>query len=412
MQAMSRRYEFWKTPDELQNAADRMSGGCFTNVSRALQNNLAKIYNAKNHIYSENFKLKFCTCAQSMALGTHTKFQLEILIRGTIFAIHKFGENILESSLNVSETSPRYLTVVRPWSWKGSDLMCHHSVKLAISLNVGFLDSLHDPSAYVTPHDISDVAIPVHKHPLTAPPGFFLSPVSRVSTVWQDTVFSPLPSDSSGQSPVQWSTPGPGSVVDSSLGNQVPAKDIPQVVDGCFLWRTHTCRARHSMLAGMSAVSPKPMLTGTHISWSAILWEWRHPRILRQHHRRMRMAVSVMITSQDEGPTWAWICVAPNVPAGKLWRVAWCADQLLDHTPNDVTQKPQTCDVILSSMGEVRLWRGASYKCWNDDFWLETRAIFSTYRTPQILPNGIRTLGAMSHVGTLTSCVQLPLNSP
>ena len=64
-----------------------------------------------------------------------------------------------------------------------TDLMCHHSVKLTFSLRVGFLDSLHDPSAYVTPHDISDVAIPVHKHPLTPPPGFFLSPVSRVSTV-------------------------------------------------------------------------------------------------------------------------------------------------------------------------------------------------------------------------------------
>ena len=87
IQAMSRRYEFWKTPDDLQNAADRMG----------------------------------------------------------------------------------YLTVVRQWSWKGSDLICRYSVKLAISLSVGFLDCLHDPSAYVTPHDISDVVIPVHKHPLTAP---------------------------------------------------------------------------------------------------------------------------------------------------------------------------------------------------------------------------------------------------
>ena len=32
--------------------------GCFTIVSQALQNNLAKIYNAKNHIQAENFKLK------------------------------------------------------------------------------------------------------------------------------------------------------------------------------------------------------------------------------------------------------------------------------------------------------------------------------------------------------------------
>ena len=34
-----------------------------------------------------------------MALGTHTKFHLQILT-----AIHKFQENILESSQNISET--------------------------------------------------------------------------------------------------------------------------------------------------------------------------------------------------------------------------------------------------------------------------------------------------------------------
>ena len=38
---------------------------------------------------------------------TCTNFQLEILIRSTISAIHKFRENILESSRNVSETTPR-----------------------------------------------------------------------------------------------------------------------------------------------------------------------------------------------------------------------------------------------------------------------------------------------------------------
>ena len=87
-------------------------GGCFTNVPRALQNNLAKIHNTRNHIYDQNFKLKLCTCAQSMALGTRTKFQLEILITSTISAIHKFRENILESSRNVSETTPRLPCVV------------------------------------------------------------------------------------------------------------------------------------------------------------------------------------------------------------------------------------------------------------------------------------------------------------
>ena len=81
-------------------------GGCFTNVSRALQNNLAKIYKARNDIYGENFKLKLCTCDQSMALGTRIKFQLEIFIKRTISAIHKFRENILESLRNISETTP------------------------------------------------------------------------------------------------------------------------------------------------------------------------------------------------------------------------------------------------------------------------------------------------------------------
>ena len=75
-------------------------------VSRALQNNLAKIHNARNHIYGENFMLKLCTCAQTIALGSRTKFQLEIIITCTISVIHKFPENILESSRNVSETTP------------------------------------------------------------------------------------------------------------------------------------------------------------------------------------------------------------------------------------------------------------------------------------------------------------------
>ena len=96
------------------------------------------------------------------------------------------------------------------------------------------------------------------------PPGFFPSPVCRASTVSRDTAVSPLLSDSSGQSRARWSIQGPGSVADSSLGDYVPALEIPQVVAVCFLWWTHICRARHSMRAGTSAVLPKPMLTGTH----------------------------------------------------------------------------------------------------------------------------------------------------
>ena len=64
-----------------------------------------KIYNDRIHIYGENFKVKLCTCAQSMALGTCTKFLLEILVSSTISAIHTFQENILKNSQNISETT-------------------------------------------------------------------------------------------------------------------------------------------------------------------------------------------------------------------------------------------------------------------------------------------------------------------
>ena len=82
---------------------------CFTNVLWALQNNLAKIHYAWNHIYGENFKLTICTYAQSMALDTRTKCQLEILTGSTLSAIHNFWENILESSRDISETTPKLI---------------------------------------------------------------------------------------------------------------------------------------------------------------------------------------------------------------------------------------------------------------------------------------------------------------
>ena len=48
-------------------------------------------------------------CAQSMALGTRTKFQLEILTINVISGIVCFRKIILESSRNVSETTPGLL---------------------------------------------------------------------------------------------------------------------------------------------------------------------------------------------------------------------------------------------------------------------------------------------------------------
>ena len=119
-------------------------GGCFTNVLRALQNSLAKIYNTRKHIFGENFKLKLCACAQSMALGTRTKFKFEILIRSMIPAIHNFRENILESSRNIIETTPWFLmspgqkqNLYQPCRicrflfsiWKDINCLCHLSAE-------------------------------------------------------------------------------------------------------------------------------------------------------------------------------------------------------------------------------------------------------------------------------------------
>ena len=81
-------------------------GGCFTNVSRALQNILSKFVYRRNSACDQNFKLKLCTCAQSHALGTRTKFPFEILIINVISGVVYFREIILESSRNVSETTP------------------------------------------------------------------------------------------------------------------------------------------------------------------------------------------------------------------------------------------------------------------------------------------------------------------
>ena len=99
-------------------------GGCFTNFSRALQNILSKFVCCRNRTSYDHFKLRLCSCAQSRALGTRTKFQLEILTRNVITGILYFREIILESSRNVSETTPRSksyqlptVPIKRSWGW-------------------------------------------------------------------------------------------------------------------------------------------------------------------------------------------------------------------------------------------------------------------------------------------------------
>ena len=63
------------------------SGVCFTDILWALQNILLQFMYCRNHTSDKNFKLKLCTCAQSHALGTCTKFQLEILTISVICGI-------------------------------------------------------------------------------------------------------------------------------------------------------------------------------------------------------------------------------------------------------------------------------------------------------------------------------------
>ena len=103
----------WRIYVALEEEELKGTGGCFTNVSRALQNFLLKFVYRKNRTSYENFKLKLCMCAQSHALGTRTKFQLEILTINGTYGIVYFRKISLESSRNVSETTPRYLKLPR-----------------------------------------------------------------------------------------------------------------------------------------------------------------------------------------------------------------------------------------------------------------------------------------------------------
>ena len=93
------------------------TGGCFTKLLTALQSILSKFVYCGNNTCYANFKLKLCTCAHSHTLGTRTKFQLEILTINVIFGIVYFRKIILESSRNVSETTPS------PKNWSGSSIV-------------------------------------------------------------------------------------------------------------------------------------------------------------------------------------------------------------------------------------------------------------------------------------------------
>ena len=58
-----------------------------------------KKYKAGNHLYGESLKPKSRVRAQSMSMGTHTKFQLETLTRSMTSALHKLQEDITNDKI-------------------------------------------------------------------------------------------------------------------------------------------------------------------------------------------------------------------------------------------------------------------------------------------------------------------------
>ena len=96
-------------------------GGYFTNVSQALQIILLKFVYCRNRTSCENFKLELYTCTQSHALGTRTKFQLEIptinLISGIVFFARLFwrGRKTLVKQPPGTCHKPTYQIIVFVW---------------------------------------------------------------------------------------------------------------------------------------------------------------------------------------------------------------------------------------------------------------------------------------------------------
>ena len=92
-----------------------MPGGCFTKVSRALQNIISKFFCVlqKSYFLWEFQDETLCVCPKLYFGHRYTaKFELEILTLNVISGIAYFRDIILESSRNVSETTP--------WCHKGA----------------------------------------------------------------------------------------------------------------------------------------------------------------------------------------------------------------------------------------------------------------------------------------------------
>ena len=98
-----------------ETGLSEVQGGCFTNVSQALQDILSKFVYCRNHTSYENFKLKFCMCAQSMALDTHTKFQLHIPPYMWFLTLHIFAR--------LFSRARKTLVKQPPGPWRSNELL-------------------------------------------------------------------------------------------------------------------------------------------------------------------------------------------------------------------------------------------------------------------------------------------------
>ena len=63
----------------------RQPGGCFTNISRALQDVISKFVYCRNCTSYENFKLKLCMCAQNHIQNFKLKFSPLMWFRALYF---------------------------------------------------------------------------------------------------------------------------------------------------------------------------------------------------------------------------------------------------------------------------------------------------------------------------------------
>ena len=83
-------------------------GDCFTNVSRALQINHMKIYNARNHIYGENGFGHVYKVSAWNSLEKYDAYKVSAWIAHEKYDFckkKKFLKNIFESAWNICETT-------------------------------------------------------------------------------------------------------------------------------------------------------------------------------------------------------------------------------------------------------------------------------------------------------------------